>query len=244
MKPTITAREHYDRLAESGHGRDDPLLMQEYMARWDGPPFWDAVGDLSGKDVLEVGVGCGRIACQVLKRGCHSLTGIDISAKTIAAAKADLAEVANVELVLADIAEFARPESFDAVLSVLTFMHVEDKHTALRNVVDALRPGGRAVLSIDNASDLLDIGDWTVPLHPWPPERYAEVLTDTGCEVEQPIPLIDTWVGPNGSKSDTYGEAVATLIKAIKRWAPNKRLHQDALSRAGEPRRSAKGGKG
>ena len=52
MKPTITAREHYDRLAESGHGRDDPPVMREYMARWDGPPFWQAIGDVRGKDVL------------------------------------------------------------------------------------------------------------------------------------------------------------------------------------------------
>jgi SAM-dependent methyltransferase len=217
MKPTITAREHYDRLAESGHGRDDPPFMQEYMARWDGPPFWKAIGDVREKDVLEVGIGCSRIARQVLKHGCRSLTGLDISPKTIAAAKADLAEFPNVELVLADINDFVRPESFDAAFSVLTLMHVQDKQRALQNVVDSLCPGGHLVLSIDNASDSLDFGNWTVKLYPWAPERYAQVLSSIGCEVADPIPLIDTWVTPKGKKSETFGQEIATLVKATKR---------------------------
>lgn len=216
MKPTITAQEHYDRLAASGHGRDDPPAMQKYMLRWDGPLFYEALGDLYGKDVLEVGVGGGRIARQVLKLGCRSLTGLDISPKTIAVAEADLAEFSNVELVLADIGEFARLESFDVVFSVLTFMHVQNKRLALQHIVDALRSGGCLILSIDNASDSLDFGDWQVALHPWPPEKYAEVLNNLGCTVDQPIPLIDTWSAPNGTKSETYGQAIATLIKAQK----------------------------
>jgi SAM-dependent methyltransferase len=214
MKPTITAREHYDRLAESGHGRDDPPVLREYMARWDGPLFREALGDLGGKDVLEVGIGFGRIARQVLEQGCRSLTGLDISPKTIAAAMADLAEFPQVELVLADISDFVRPGSFDAAFSVLTMMHVRDKRRALQNIVDSLRPGGHLVLSIDNASDSLDFGKWTVTLYPWAAERYAETLRYLGCEVADPIPLIDTWVDPKGEKSDTYGEVIATLIRA------------------------------
>ena len=217
MKPTITAREHYDRLAESGHGRNDPPAMQEYMARWNGPPFWDALGDLSEMDVLEVGIGCGRIARQVLKQGCRSLTGLDFSPKTIAAAKADLAEFPKVELILADINDFVRPESFDSAYSVLTMMHVQDKQKALQNFVDSLRPGGHLVLSIDNASDSLDFGNRTVTLYPWAPERYAQVLSSIGCELADPIPLIDNWVTPKGKKSETYGQDIATLIKATKR---------------------------
>lgn len=191
--------------------------MQQYMARWDGPPFWNAIGDLCGKDVLEVGIGCGRIARQVLQRGCRSLTGLDISPKTIAATRADQGDFVNLELVVADITEFCRPDGFHIALSVLTFMHVQDKEQALRNVVDSLRPGGHVVLSIDNASESLDFGDWIVPLHPWLPERYADALAGTGCDVGEPVPLIDTWIDPKGRKSDTYGEAIATLIRATRR---------------------------
>ncbi|MBN2587819.1 MAG: class I SAM-dependent methyltransferase [Candidatus Fermentibacteraceae bacterium] len=172
---------------------------------------------MSGKDVLEVGIGCGRIARRVLKQGCRSLTGLDISPGTIAAAKADLAMFPEVELVLADIVDFLRPESFHAAFSVLTMMHVKDKQRALRNIVDSLRPGGHLVLSIDRASDSLDFGNWTVTLYPWAPESYARALSSMGCEVTDPIPLIDTWVSPKGKKSGTYGQEIATLVKATRR---------------------------
>ena len=217
MKPTITAREHYDRLAESGHGRNDPPFMQEYMARWDGPLFYGALGNLTGTDVLEVGIGVGRVARQILENGCRHLTGLDISPKTLAAAKEELAGFANVELVLTDIAEFRREASYDLAYSVLTFMHVRDKPKALENIVASLRPGGRVVLSIDQPCDNIDFGEWTVALSPWLPEQYVAALVRVGCEVSEPIPLIDSWIGPNGKRSDTYSECVATLISGVKR---------------------------
>lgn len=217
MKSSISAREHYDRLAEAGHGRNDPPRLQEYMARWDGPLFFEALGDVTGKDVLEVGIGCGRIARQVLALGCRSLTGLDISSKTIAAAESDLGEFANLELINADICEFRRPGSFHIAYSVLTFMHVQDKERALGNLASSLLSGGHLVLSIDHTTDLIDFGEWTVPLHLWPPDRYAEKLGGLGCDVEEPVPLIDGWIQPNGRESDTYGEKIATLIRAIKR---------------------------
>lgn len=216
MKPSITAREHYDRLADAGHGRNDPELLREYMARWNGPPFWEALGDLRGKDVLEVGIGYGRVARQVLERGCGSLTGIDVSPGTIAAAGEDLAGFSRIELVLADICDFMREKSFDAAYSVLTMMHVQDKRRALKNMACSLRPGGRLILSIDNRSDLLDFGDWNVKLYPWAPECYAEVLGSLGCVVCDVEPVIDTWVRPDGIRSDTYGQKIAVLIKAIR----------------------------
>jgi len=216
MKQTITAQEHYDRLAEQGHGRNDAPVMQSYMTRWDGPQFYAMLGDLAGKDVLEVGIGVGRIAREVPKRECRCLTGLDISPKTIAAAQVDLADFQNVELVLSDICAFRRDESFDVAYSVLTFMHIEDKDIALRNIVASLRPGGYIVLSIDHGSASLDFGRWVVQLYPWLPEQYADALAQSGCRVAPLLPLIDTWTGPNGMKSDTYGMQVATLIKGTK----------------------------
>jgi hypothetical protein len=87
----------------------------------------------------------------------------------------------------------------------------------LRNIVDSLRPSGHLVLSVDKASGSLDFGDWTITLYPWPPERYADVLVEIGCDVEEPIPLIDTWIAPDGKKSETYGDVIATLIRATKK---------------------------
>ena len=217
MKPILTAQEHYDRLAGTGNDVSDPPAALAYMSRWDGPPFWNAIGDSRGKDILEIGIGTGRIARRILERGCRSLTGLDISPKTIEVAGSQLRNFANVELILADIAEFRRPESFDIACSVLTFMHVQDKVKALQNIVDSLRPDGYLVLSTENASESFDFGEWTIPLFPWAPERYVHALGSMGCEVAEPIPLIDKWIDPQGRKSETYGQEIAAMIRATKR---------------------------
>jgi SAM-dependent methyltransferase len=217
IKPKISAREHYDRLADAGNGRNDPPFLQEYMTCWDGPLFYDLLGDLGDEDVLEVGIGTGRIARQILQHGCRHLTGLDISPKTLAAAREDLVGFTNLELILADIAEFRRDMSFDVVCSVLTFMHIQNKPQALQNIVASLRTGGRVVLSIDQPSDRIDFGKWTVDLSPWLPEQYAMALEETGCDVAEPVPLIDSYTGPDGKRLSTYGECVATLISGVKK---------------------------
>ncbi len=217
MKPILTTQEHYDRLAEMGNDLYDPPAALEYMARWDGPPFWNVIGDLREKDILEIGIGTGRIARQLLKHGCRSLTGLDVSPKTIEAAKTQLSAFQNVKLILADISEFCQPASFDIACSVLTFMHIQDKSKALENIINSLRPGGHIVLSIDNASDSFDFGDWEIPLYPWGAERYIQVLDSMACDVAEPISLIDKWIDTQGSKSETYEQEIATLINATKR---------------------------
>lgn len=53
MKQVLSTQEHYDFLAGAGHVADDPPWMDDYMAIWDGTPFFDAVGDIAGKSVLK-----------------------------------------------------------------------------------------------------------------------------------------------------------------------------------------------
>ena len=216
MKPLISTIQHYDLLAEKTHFFHDSPATLQYMARWDGTVFFDLLVDIQTKDILEVGIGNGRIARQILTNGCRTLTGLDISPKTLAATKSELAEFENLDLILTDISAFHQQDRFDIVYSVLTFMHIQDKMKALQNIVNALHPWGYMVLSIDKASQWLDFGEWCVHLYPWAAERYSHSLKDIGCEVTAVVPLIDMWVGANGKTFETYGKAIATLIKAVK----------------------------
>lgn len=216
-KAVLPPLEHYERLIDEDIDPfRDPPAMQAYMRRWDGPVFFEALGNLSDKDVLEIGVGTGRIAGQVLDRGCRHLTGIDFSPKTIERAKENLAKYPNVDLVLTDAAAFVRPSAFDVAYSVLTFMHIGEKRQALENVVDSLKPSGRIILSVAEQGDWLDVMPWRVRLHYEPPEEYTTLLEGLGCEVAEPVDLIDTWVSPRGKKMETYGKKIATLIQATK----------------------------
>ncbi|MCU0522317.1 MAG: class I SAM-dependent methyltransferase [Anaerolineae bacterium] len=220
MRPTpvVTALEHYERLIDEGNDPcEDTPWLQSYMARWDGPQFFEMLGDLTGKAVLEVGVGTGRLARQALQRGCLSFTGIDLSPKTIERARLNLGGFPNAELLLADAEAFARPAAYDAAYSVLTLMHIADKRHALQAIVTSLRLGGVVVLSIDHGGPWLDFGDRMVRLYPATVDAYVGWLTDLGCQTHRPVPLIDTWVGPQGAVAETYGKPVASLVRAVKR---------------------------
>ena len=54
---------HYDLLiAEGNDPVHDPPALKEYMDRWDGSAFLEALQLSTEKTVLEIGVGTGRLA--------------------------------------------------------------------------------------------------------------------------------------------------------------------------------------
>ena len=81
---------HYDLLVDENNDpfRDQPVL-QEYMEKWDGDLFIEALELDENKSVLEIGIGTGRVAVKVAPY-CMRLTGIDISSKTIERAKKNI----------------------------------------------------------------------------------------------------------------------------------------------------------
>lgn len=90
----VSAKKHYDLLIdeECDPYRDDGIL-KAYMGRWDGPQFFESLDLSIDKVVLEVGIGTGRVAREVLNIGCKKLTGLDISSKTIQRAKENLCRI-------------------------------------------------------------------------------------------------------------------------------------------------------
>lgn len=155
MMKIVSACEHYELLIDEGHDPMlDPPLLQAYMSRWDGPVFFEAA-DVENKSVLDVGIGTGRVAASILESGCRCLTGVDFSPKSLARAKLHLQSYPNVELIQADIHEFTRPNTFDIAYSVLTFLHIEDKEKALRNIHLSLKDQGAFILSVSRDEEWL-----------------------------------------------------------------------------------------
>lgn len=197
----VHALEHYEFLIEEGNDPiEDPPHLQEYMSSWDGPFFYEALSPL-GKEVLEIGVGTGRVAKKVLKAGCAHFTGIDISPKTIAKARLNLKEHDNIELILADISQFARPNTFDIAYSVLTFLHIQDKKKALENIYVSLKNNAFLVLSVSRDEKWLECNDRIVELYPTDTQEYIDLLCSVGFCIE--------------SVNETESE-FASIIKAKK----------------------------
>ena len=172
---------YYDLLADEGNDPvNDPEPLRSYMDRWDGDEFI-ALTELRPTDnVLELGVGTGRLALRIAPR-CAHFVGIDISKKSIELARRHLADLDNVSLHEADIADFKYSTKFDVIYSSLVFMHIEKKREVIERIPSMLKPGGRFVLSIDKSSDrYIDLGTRRIAIYPDDPLLTEEYLRSSG----------------------------------------------------------------
>lgn len=158
---------HYDLLIDENNDPfRDPPILQKYMDQWDGELLLDALELNKNKDVLEIGIGTGRIAVKVAPF-CNHLTGIDISPKTIERAKENLKEYTNISFVCDDFSCYNFGETFDVIYSSLTMMHFENKKQVILKVATLLRDGGIFGLSIDkNRDEYIDMGTRKIKVYP------------------------------------------------------------------------------
>lgn len=163
---------------------DDAKPLKEYMNKWDGKPFINAMQLTPDKSVLEIGVGTGRLAVRVCEK-CGNFTGIDISPKTVERAKQNLRSFPNAKVVYGDFLTYLFDQTFDVVYLSLTFMHIQDKLAAIRKIADILNFDGRFVLSIDkNQQTEIDYGTRKVPVFPDTPEETALLIIKAGLIIE------------------------------------------------------------
>jgi len=213
----VSTREHYDRLIAEGN---DPLkdeeVMRKYMQRWEGANFIDLLDLSEKKRVLEIGVGTGRIAQRVLQNDYKEFVGLDLSPKTIVRARDNLNEFKNVKLIEGNIENFVRENYFDVIYSVLTFMHIKSKTKAIANIISSLKVEGIVVLSISKQDKWLDYGNRKVRLYPASIEDYAGWFEEVNCKINLTKEIVDTFIFPDGKKSDTYGKEIAFIIKVTK----------------------------
>lgn len=168
-------KKHYDLLIEEG---DDPVHdpddLREYMDGWDGRAFMEELLPVQGKDVLEIGVGTGRLAVRIASE-CGKFTGIDISPKTVSCAKENLKSSGDVTLVCADFLEYSFANKFDLIYSSLTFFHIREKEKAVRKVSELLRREGKFVLSLDKSKRrILDFGTRRLCVYPDSPKKIVD----------------------------------------------------------------------
>lgn len=129
----------------------DFLGHREWLLNW--------AGSLIGGDILEMGCGSGYMSL-VMARAGHRFVSMDrdmemLNTTTLNLAGNDLLD--NVSLVLADAtcAPFVA-DSFDLVVAVDFFHHVESSEGALDEIDRVLEPGGGAIIS-DFDDDGLDL---------------------------------------------------------------------------------------
>ncbi len=181
---------HYDLLIEENNDPfRDPPVLQKYMESWDGQAFLDLMELDPSKDVLEIGVGTGRLAAKTAGQ-CGHLTGIDLSAKTIERARENLRPYPNISLICDDFLTCQFAGTFDVVYSSLTMMHFRDKGRVIGKVYSLLNDNGLFCLSIDkNQSEWIDMGDRRIRVYPDTPEKNLTLAEQAGLKTKRIVEI-------------------------------------------------------
>ena len=210
--------EHYDRLIdESNDPTRDPEPLRAYMDTWDGQRFIESLQLDKSKSVLEIGIGTGRLAIKVAPV-CKSLCGIDIFPKTIQRATENLSIYQNIELICGDFMSFDFEARFDVIYSSLTFMHIQDKLSAIQKIASLLTNNGLFVLSIDKSRrEYIDMGDRRLKIYPDNPDDIRRYLSASGLKTVNEFETDNAYVTvsmPSAylSLSGTYAQGALTLI--------------------------------
>jgi len=179
---------HYDLLIEEDNDPFyDPPELKKYMNKWDGQVFIDALQLDENKEVLEIGLGTGRIAVRVAPY-CKRLTGIDISPKTIQRVKENLKKYSNISFINADFNTYEFKEKFDIIYSSLTMMHFENKKQVVSKIDNLLKERGIFCLSIDkNKSEYIDMGNRKVKIYPDTLDNILSIIDETEMSVVKVI---------------------------------------------------------
>jgi SAM-dependent methyltransferase len=152
-------REHWDNEADEYQAVHGPQLNVDDLiwGSWSIPESEVcALGEVAGKDVLELGCGAARWSIELAKRGARPV-GLDNSSRQLEHARALMAG-AGVDFPLfhASAEEIPLPdESFDIVFSDHGALSWADPRVVVPEVARVLRPGG--VLAANVSSPVLDI---------------------------------------------------------------------------------------
>ena len=176
--------EHYNKLIDENNDPvRDPKPLRDYMDKWDGEKFIESMQLDKTKSVLEIGIGTGRLAIKVAPN-CKNLCGIDVSEKTIGRATENLSMHQNINLICKDFTSFKFEEQFDVIYSSLTFMHIQDKLSAIQKIATLLTNNGLFVLSIDkNKNEYIDMGDRKIKIYPDNPNDIRSYLSITKLKI-------------------------------------------------------------
>jgi glycosyltransferase involved in cell wall biosynthesis len=152
----------------------------------------DVIRPFCGKRVLELGSGTGNMTRHLVPRDAYVASDINpLYLQTLQALTADrpYLDVALTDVTRAE--SFPAPsERFDTVVCLNVIEHVDDDLAALRNVRDALAPGGRAVILVPQGPGLFGTLDEVLGHK----RRYTDATLrraalDSGLEPRQIIPF-------------------------------------------------------
>lgn len=130
------------------------------------PNFLALLPAVADKVVLDISCGAGDFAAYCVKQGAQRVTGIDISAKMIAAAKKHTDDKLHFEQIAFEDMH-VQPESVDIVTSSLAFHYIADFQQLIEKIFVLLRQDGILLFSMEHPISTANKGgeDWIKDEH-------------------------------------------------------------------------------
>jgi ubiquinone/menaquinone biosynthesis C-methylase UbiE len=141
-------RESWDAAAEAYQARNARAIEHDapHWGMWQIPESeLNALGELNGREVLELGCGAGQFGLSLVRQGAR-VTGIDNSAKQLEFARANVGDRMTLVHGSAEELPFA-DASFDVVCCDHGAVGFTDPRVVVPEVARVLRPGGRFAFS-------------------------------------------------------------------------------------------------
>jgi len=133
--------------------------------------------EFTGKQVLDLGCGFGWHCRYAVENGANRVVGIDLSANMLKKAH-EINNLPEIEYLQLSVEDYAYPpQTFDVVISSLTFHYIADFNDICQKVNRTLVPGGAFVFSVEHPIfTALGSQDWYYDadgnkLH-WPVDTY------------------------------------------------------------------------
>ena len=195
---------HYDLLIDEDNDPfRDPPELQEYMNGWDGEKFVEALELTKNKNVLEIGIGTGRLAVRVAPH-CRKLTGIDISPKAVERAKENLKDYKNISFICDDFNVHEFCETFDIIYSSLTMMHFKQKAQVIAKIDTLLNDNGIFCVSIDkNVSEYIDMGTRKIKVYPDTADGITSLVEATAMSVAKVVETEKAYIIVSKKQADS-----------------------------------------
>jgi malonyl-CoA O-methyltransferase len=146
----LPTQEGYDRWAEIYDGEPNPLIALEELE------VDRLLGDVTGKDVVDVGCGTGRHAVRLAAHGAR-VVGVDFSDGMLARAR-EKQRAADVHWVVHDINHPPLPlpeRGFDRVLCALVLDHIDDLRALFAELRRLSREDGKVVVTVMHPAMML-----------------------------------------------------------------------------------------
>jgi ubiquinone/menaquinone biosynthesis C-methylase UbiE len=221
---------------------DQTRGLPKEIERWLAQVVHDQAGLRAGSNVLEIGVGTGRIALPIMRMQNHRYVGIDLSRSMMNVLRAK-AETLPIALVQADVTQLPFGDhTFDAVVAVHVFHLISGWEQALAEVERVLRTGGMLLHGFTQYAIDAPIRELWFTM-----AAYATVLQDQPragllerdeieAHLEQHFGTPQVYASPVWSNIQTAHEVIDQFEARI--WSATWSLSDEALSQTVEEGRS------